>query len=479
MKRIAYLSIYTFIFILISTSICHAQSANKPNVIFILADDLGYGDVGVYGQKLIRTPNINALAKSGMKFTQFYTGSPVCAPSRSALMTGQHTGHTPICGNKAMKPEGQSPLPAAAFTIAELFKKAGYTTGDFGKWGLGFVGTEGDPNKQGFDRFFGYNCQSLAHNYYPDHLWDNDKRIDLPNAPGKPQVYSASLIQKEALGFIEANSKKPFFLYLSYTLPHAGLQVPPNDTVFQNYREQFGEEARPVKSGVATGSYIHQPYPHAAYAAMVTRLDTYVGQVVATLKSLRIDKNTLIIFTSDNGPHKEGGNEPQFFNSNRGFKGLKRDVYEGGIRAPMIACWPAVVKPGSLSHHIGAFWDFLPLFAEITAQPKPQNIDGISFLPALQATDKQQPHKYLYWEFHEEGGKQAVRMGKWKGVRLNTMKAENSPIELYDLEADPKETTDIAGKNSAVVAEIKNLMQDAHKENTTFPFTATASVKND
>ncbi|MEJ7691729.1 arylsulfatase [Daejeonella sp.] len=455
----------------------YAQTRNKPNVIFIMADDLGYGDIGVYGQKLIKTPNIDALAKNGIKFTQFYAGTSVCAPSRSSLMTGQHTGHTPIRGNKEAKPEGQFPLKGSAYTIAELFKDAGYVTGDFGKWGLGFVGTEGDPNKQGFDQFFGYNCQRLAHDYYPDHLWDNSTRIELPNSLTKSEVYGPDLIQARALGFIAANKTKPFFAFMSYTLPHAGLELPENDKLFLEYRNAFKESPKQVKA-VKTGPSLYkgQPYPRAAYAAMVTRLDDYVGQLVSKLKDLDIEKNTLIIFTSDNGPHVEGGNDPQFFNSGGGFRGVKRDLYEGGIRAPMIMSWPSVIKAGSVSDHIGAFWDFMPTFADITSQKKPQKIDGNSILPVLKGQGSQPKHDYLYWEFHENGGRQAVRMGKWKGVRLNAKTNFNSPLELYDLANDQAESKNVAASNPEIIKKMTRIMKNARVENSDYPFTSQANI---
>jgi arylsulfatase A-like enzyme len=466
-------SLLFLILLVFQLNICAAQPATKPNVIFIMADDLGYGDIGVYGQKLIRTPNIDALAKAGVKFTQFYAGTSVCAPSRSSLMTGQHTGHTPIRGNKEAKPEGQFPLKGSAYTIAELFKDAGYVTGDFGKWGLGFVGTEGDPNKQGFDQFFGYNCQRLAHDYYPDHLWDNSTRVELPNSLTKSETYAPDLIQGKALEFIEMNKNKPFFAFMSFTLPHAGLELPENDKLFLEYRDKFKETPKDVKVVKTEPSlYKGQPYPHSAYAAMVTRLDDYVGQIVAKLKVLGIEKNTLIIFTSDNGPHVEGGNDPRFFNSGAGFRGVKRDLYEGGIREPMIMSWPSVIKAASVSDHIGAFWDFLPTFADITNQKKPQNIDGISILPVLKGQGSQQKHNYLYWEFHENGGRQAVRMGKWKGVKLNAKTDFNSPLELYDLEKDPAESKNVAASNPKVIKKITGIMRDARTENPDFPFTS-------
>ena len=447
-----------------------AFSQTKTNVVFILADDMGYGDLGVYGQKLIKTPNIDQLAANGIRFTQFYAGTSVCAPSRASLMTGQHTGHTPIRGNYEIKPEGQLPLPDSSFTIAKLFKNAGYATGLFGKWGLGFPGSSGAPNNQGFDQFYGYNCQRQSHNFFPDHLWENTNPVELSNTLTKQQQYAPALIQEKAIAFLTANRDKPFFLYLTYTLPHAGLQLPAGDAVFEAYKKQFNETAQPVKAGWNGIGYQPQAYPKAAYAAMVTKLDQYVGEVVKKLKELGIEKNTLIVFTSDNGPHREGGNQPEFFNSSGGFRGIKRDLYEGGIREPMIISWPAQIKKAAVSAHVGAFWDFMPTFAALLKQQKPQNIDGISLLPTLTAQGKQEEHESLYWEFHEDGGRQAVRMGNWKAVRLNVKKDKDAAIQLYDLSKDPKETTDLSAANPAVVKKISAIMKNSHVENKDFPF---------
>jgi arylsulfatase A-like enzyme len=407
------------------------------------------------------------MARNGMRFTQFYAGSTVCAPSRSALMTGLHTGHTPIRGNKSTEPEGQWPLPDSSVTIAEMLKGAGYVTGDFGKWGLGFVGTSGDPLRQGFDRFFGYNCQSLAHNFYPDHLWKNDQRIDYPNTPTNFAEYSGDIIHQQALGFIDENKDKPFFLFLSYTLPHAALQVP-EDSIFERYKKEFKEPPQNVPATWSGKGYAPQAYPHAAYAAMVTRLDHYVGEVMTKLKAKGLDKNTLILFTSDNGPHQEGGNDPAFFNSNGGLRGIKRDVFEGGIRIPLIAYWPGKIKGGQVNDHVGAFWDLMPTFAGIANVKAPRDIDGISIAPVLLQQKGQKQHEYLYWEFHEQGGKQAVRKGKWKGVRLDVKKNPDGPIQLYDLEKDPYETTDVANQNPSIQKEIQKIMQDAHTPNPDF-----------
>lgn len=438
------------------------KAQEKPNVVFILADDMGYGDLGAYGQKLIRTPNIDKLAENGMLFTQFYAGTSVCAPSRSALMTGQHTGHTPIRGNYEIEPEGQRPLPDSTITLAKIFKKAGYATGDFGKWGLGFVGSSGDPLNQGFDQFFGYNCQRQSHNYFPEHLWDNATKVSLDNDFTKLKAYAPELIQKQALNFIEANKAQPFFLYLSYTLPHAGLQLPAGNRVFEDYKKVFNEQPRAIKKEWDGNGYQPQAYPHAAYAAMVTTLDTYVGQVVAKLKALGLDKNTLIVFTSDNGPHREGGNDPEFFNSSGGFKGIKRSLYEGGIREPMIACWPGKIQKGKRIQQTGAFWDFLPTFAELIQQPIPAAVDGISILPALLSKGQQKQHEFLYWEFHEDGGRQAVRKGKWKGVK-NNADTNTSKWELYNLETDPQESKDLAATQPLVIQQLQEITSQSHR----------------
>lgn len=460
-------------------SFSQQAKTDRPNIIFILADDMGYGDLGCYGQRLIQTPNLDAMAKQGLRFTQFYAGTAVCAPSRSSLLTGQHTGHTPIRGNKGVEPEGQWPIPDSAVTIAEVLKKGGYATGDFGKWGLGAVASTGDPVKQGFDKFYGYNCQTKAHNYFPDHLWDNDTRVDFPgNKPPFSSDYSADLIQQKALAFIKEQKDKPFFLFLSYTLPHAGLQTPKGDSLFAKYKKLFNEEEQPVPDEMWAGKgYQPQSYPRAAYASMVSRLDIYVGQVLQKLREYGIDKNTLVIFSSDNGPHKEGGNDPAYFKSSGPFRGIKRDLYEGGIREPFIAWWPGKIKAGTTSDYAGAFWDLLPTFAELAKQPQPRDIDGISIVPALLGQKNAPAHPWLYWEFHEQGGKQAVRMGKWKGIKLNAAANPNGPIELYDLQTDVAEKNNIADKHPDVVAEIKKIMLEQHRESPDFPlFTKSAAA---
>jgi arylsulfatase A-like enzyme len=436
----------------------------KTNIIFILADDLGYADIGCYGQQKINTPNIDALAKSGMKFTQYYSGSTVCAPARATFMTGLHTGHTPIRGNITLQPEGQFPLPESSVTIAMELQKAGYRTAAFGKWSLGFLTTTGAPSKKGFETFFGYNCQSLAHNYYPDHLWNNDERVELPENLKANTVYSPDLFQQKALAFIdEQKNDKPFFLYLPYTLPHADL-TPPHDSIYKYYLQQFNEA--PIKQTAKNNlnKQAVELYPHAAYAAMVARLDKYVGEIVALINKKGIAENTIIIFTSDNGPHQEKGGDPEFFGSAGIFRGIKRDLYEGGIREPLIISWKGKIKEASQSAHVAAMWDFFPTFQQLTNLPVTKNIDGISLLPALM-NKPQSTHDYLYWELHESGGKQAVRWKNWKAVKLNVSAENAGSIELYDLTKDPSEKTNVASQNIAIVKQMEIFMKAAHVKN--------------
>jgi arylsulfatase A len=454
---------------------------NNPNIVYILADDLGIGDLGCYGQKVIKTPNIDRLAAQGMLFTNHYSGSTVCAPSRSALLTGQHTGHTSIRDNKGGggSSEGQVPMEANSFTLAELLKQKGYTTGAFGKWGLGFIGTSGDPNKQGFDEFFGYNCQSIAHRFYPEYLWHNDKKVFLPGNNWTNKVtYAADVIHHKAIEFIEKNAKKPFFLYYPSTIPHAELIVP-DDEIYQRHLGKYNEvpfTKEKARKGAAYGpdinitAYCPQENPKATYAAMVERLDKHVGEVMAKLKALGLEKNTLIMFASDNGVHQEGGLDPEFFDSNSFYRGNKRDMYEGGIKTPMIAHWPAKIKAGSSTNHISAFWDVLPTISEIVKVKIPTNIDGISFLPTLTAAKNQKAHDYLYWEFHAMNGKQAIRQGKWKAVRLNVLDKAKTTTELYNLEEDPSETTNLAIKYPEKLQEMEQLMEKSHTESPLFPF---------
>jgi len=452
---------------------CSQKEDKLPNIIFILADDLGYGDLSCYGQQKFSTPNIDRLARDGMMFTQHYTGCTVSAPSRSSLMTGQHTGHTPIRGNRGWEPEGQWPLPADSYTIAELLKTKGYTTGAFGKWGLGYIDTEGDPNKQGIDEFFGYNCQSLAHNYYPDHLWKNHEKIILhENDSGKTGAYSAEIIHKAAINFIENNRDKPFFMFYPTTIPHAELFAK------EEYIKMFRGKFEPEKSYKGTddgpdfrlGPYGSQPEAHAAFAAMIKQLDDYVGEILAKIAELGIEENTIVFFASDNGPHLEGGADPDYFNSNGDLKGYKRDMYDGGIRTPLLVKWPGRIQEGSKTDHISAFWDIMPTFAEISGAEVPDNTDGISFLPTLLGKGKQKEHDYLFWEFHEQGGKMAVRMGNWKAVRLNINKTPQGETELYDLSDDIGETKNVAPANPDIVRKIEEIMKEAHQPSDNFQF---------
>lgn len=450
----------------------------KPNIIYILADDLGYGDLSCYGQKKFRTPNIDQLAKNGMLFTRHYAGCTVCAPSRSSLMTGLHTGHTPIRGNKGWEPEGQHPIPANTFTIAEMLKEAGYTTGAFGKWGLGFIGTEGDPNKQGFDEFFGFNCQSLAHNYFPSYLWYNNQKVILQGNSGDQfKEYAPKLIHDKALRFIEKNNpnqtRKPFFLFYPNIIPHAELLLLEEN--MKEFRgkllpEKIYKGAEPGATNFRNGGYGTQPESHAAFAAMVTLLDKQVGEIVAKLKELELDKNTIIIFSSDNGPHLEGGADPDYFDSNGPLKGFKRDLYEGGIRVPMIASWIGKIKAASTTDHVSAFWDVMPTVAEIAGIPVREKLDGISFLPSLTGNGIQEKHETLYWEFHELDGRQALLRNDWKLVRYHVFAPEKITTELYNLKTDIGEENNVASGNPELVKEMLEMLNKSRIDSEVFPF---------
>ena len=455
---------------------------SKPNIIYILADDLGYGDLSCYGQKKFSTPNIDKLASQGMLFTQHYSGSTVCAPSRSALLTGMHTGHTVIRGNKEIMPEGQYPIPDNTYTLAEAMKKAGYTTGAFGKWGLGFPGSEGDPTNQGFDTFFGYNCQRLGHNYYPYHLWSNRDSVVLKDNQGSQKgTYAPNLIHEKTIQFIEENKEKPFFAYVASIIPHAELAAP--EALMEKYRNKFlpKKKFKGVDSGpnYRKGAYESQDETHAAFVAMVDLLDQQVGEIMDKVDELGIANNTIIIFTSDNGPHTEGGADPAYFNSNAAFKGTKRDLYEGGIRVPMIAKWPRKIKSGTKSEHISAFWDILPTFSDIIGVEKPNNIDGISFLPELLGDkNKQKQHNYLYWEFHEKGGRQAARMGNWKAVKYNVLKNPNARLELYNLTNDIGEANNVANEHPDIVSRMEKIFLEARTPSEIFTFSQESYLSN-
>lgn len=453
------------------------EAPRKPNVVFILADDLGWGDLSCYGQTHFSTPNIDAIAAQGIRFTQAYSGTTVSAPSRSCLVTGTHSGHTAIRGNMELDPEGQFPLPAASRTIFHDMKDAGYTTGAFGKWGLGFVGSTGDPNKMGVDSFYGFNCQLLAHSYYADHIWDNEQRIELTDncdeVPYGQGSYIPDLIQDKALAFMENSVKegKPFFMWYPTTIPHAELIVP-EDEIIQGLRGKYPEtpyhgcdQGNPM---FRKGGYCSQEYPRATFAAMVSRLDMYVGQIVDKLKELGVYDNTIIIFASDNGPHLEGGADPDFFDSNGPWRGYKRDVYEGGVRVPFIVQWNGHTAKGKETDFMCSFWDLMPTLREINGQDCPEDMDGISILPLLEGRKGQKEHEFLYFEFQEMGGRQAVRQGPWKLVHLN-IRNDRECYELYNLDEDPSETTDIIGENQGKAEELKIIMAESHIPNPDFP----------
>lgn len=461
-----YLSILTVAFL--CNFSCESPKVEEPNVIFILADDLGYSDLSCYGQSKFSTPNIDRLASEGMLFTQHYAGSSICAPSRSTLLTGLHTGHTPIRGNKEVYPVGQYPLSDSVFTVSKLFKQEGYKTGVFGKWGMGYLDTEGDPNAQGFDEFFGYYCQRVAHSYYPEYLWHNSDKVVLNgNSKGQHGTYSPYLIQQKALEFVEENKDSPFFLYYASTLPHAEMLVP-EDRLIQ-YRGRYDPEKKFVgadskKGPTKIGAYSSQPEGHAAFAAMIEVLDTQVGEILNKLDELGISKNTIVIFTSDNGPHLEGGADPDYFDSNGHLKGYKRDMYEGGIRVPMLVRWPGIIEPNTKSDHVSAFWDFLPTVRELLDYKPSIESDGISYLPTLLGA-KQEEHDFLYWELNVRNNPvQAIRHKRWKGVKFH-----ETPIELYDLETDIEEENNVANEYPEIARKLSEAMDSLRTENAVFP----------
>lgn len=459
-------------FALLCVWLCVVSVGSAPqkrlNIIFILADDLGYAELGSYGQKKIRTPNLDRMAAEGIRFTQFYAGSPVCAPSRYVLMTGRHGGHAYIRDNKEVQPEGQWPIPAETVTVAELLKAKGYATGAFGKWGLGFVGSDGDPNKQGFDEFYGYNCQRQAHNFYPEYLWRNDQKVRLEgNTRGLTgKHYSHDLIEGEALDFIRRHKEQPFFLYVPFTIPHLALQVP--DDSLAEYLGKWDDPAYDGKNG-----YLPHPHPRAAYAAMVTRMDRSVGRILQLVKELGLDENTIIMFSSDNGPTYDrlGGSDSAFFESAGIFRGLKGSVYEGGIRVPLIARWPGRIKPGTTSDLPAAFYDVLPTLCDLAGAKSPREKDGLSFVPALTGKGRQRKHEFLFWDFNGYGGQQAVRMGDWKAVRQNIAKGDLR-IELYNLATDPGEKQDVAERNPAIVKRMEKILRAGHEPSALFPVKA-------
>ncbi len=431
-----------------------SKDKKRPNIIYILADDLGYGDLGCYGQKDILTPQLDQMAKEGIKFTQHYAGCTVCAPSRCSLMTGFHTGHARIRGNGFGLLEKDDP------TLGKVFQAAGYDTAIIGKWGMGHQPPPGDPANNGFQEFYGYLNNHHAHNYYPDFLWKDSAKIPLKGnvvesvgnggVAMKRSQYTHDLFEKRILDYLKNHQKKPFFLYAAFTIPHAN------------------NEARDKGMEVPDHAlYAGKNWPEAQknHAAMISKLDTTVGKILQVLKELEMDENTLVIFTSDNGPHKEGGADPKFFNSSGNLRGYKRDLYEGGIRVPFIARWPSHIKAGTQSDHISAFWDFLPTAIEFTSGKKIEKTDGISFLPELLGkTDLQKKHEYLYWEFHERGTRQAIRKGDWKYVKFIGGKSE-----LFNLASDLEEKKNIAEKHPEIVKDMESILKNARTEHPDFP----------
>ncbi len=470
-----------------------AAVGKKPNIVFILADDLGYSELGCYGQKKIKTPRIDSLGKEGMRFTRCYSGNAVCAPSRCVLMTAKHPGHAYVRNNKSVKPEGQQPIPKDEVTIAEALKNEGYVSGAFGKWGLGPTHSTGDPNDQGFDRFFGFNCQAHAHSYYPATLWSDREKVALKNDPPVPghaslpkgadekdprsydvfkgQDYAPDRINEQALAFIRKNKDKPFFLYYPTIIPHVALHVPDED--LKPYLAQKWNDPPFVRAK----GYGYTPHftPRAAYAAMITKMDTYVGRVLDLLDELGLKENTIVVFTSDNGTtHLKAEVDYDFFESVKPLRGLKGSLYEGGIRVPLVVRWPGKVKAGSTSDVITGFEDWLPTFLDLVdAKGKaPEGIDGKSITPAILGKE-QPPRDLLYREFTGYGGQQAVWKGKWKAIRQKMLRKNNKDplkIELYDLDADLAEANDVAAKHPEVVAEMRKIMKEQRVASEIFPF---------
>jgi arylsulfatase A len=465
-----------------SSSRPSAAPERPPNIVFIMVDDLGYGEIEPYGQTRIQTPSLSRMAEEGMRFTQFYSASTVCAPARSSLMTGQHTGRTPIRGNKEHLPIGQEPLPAGTMTVARMLKDAGYVTGIFGKWGLGYPGSEGVPTRHGFDEFYGYLDQRRAHHFYPEFLFRGEEREVLAGNRVMPKentvgsgwpiergTYSHDVIAAEGLSFLERHRDVPFFLYLPFTIPHADLDAP--EDAFAPYLDANGAsifEEVPFRPTGGRG-YAPQEMPRAAFAAMVTRLDRDVGRILDRLRELGLDDNTYVFFTSDNGPHREGGHDPDYFNGNGPLRGYKRDLYEGGIRVPMLVWAPGQVPAGHSSDHVWTLWDVLPTLAGLAGVQPPQGIDGLDMTSAFTGRGTPPRHPHLYWEFHEQGGKQAVRRGDWKAVRLDVVRNPRGPIELYDLATDPGEQRDIAAQHPEIVRQMEAIMVGERTDSELFP----------
>ncbi len=464
--------------LLISASVFAQKTNSKPNVIYIFADDLGYGELGCYGQKKIKTPNLDRLAAGGIRFTQHYSSAPVCAPSRCGLMTGRHTGHTYIRGNYELggfeddKEGGQMPLNEGAFTLGHLFQQAGYKTGAVGKWGMGMANTSGNPNQQGFDFFFGLLCQKQSHNFYPTHLWKNGEKVLLNNSfirVHKPMAegdenydyyvgkeYAIDKMTEQASAFITENKSKPFFLYLPYTLPHLSLQAPAE--AVKEYIGQFEDKPYRGQNG-----YASTRYQYATYAAMVSYLDKQVGMIWDLLKKSGLEENTIIMFSSDNGATFDKAVDTRFFESNGKFRGVKRDVYEGGIRMPMIAYWKNKIKAGQTTDHVSAQYDVMATCADLLGTKPAAANDGISFLPTLLNRGTQKQHDFLYFEFPENGGQLAVRLGKWKGVKRNMKTNPDATWEVYDLSVDESEQNNIAAQHPELLPQLDAIVKREHR----------------
>lgn len=470
----------TIVLLLITRGLFSAQE-KLPNIIYIYADDLGYGSSSPYGNKLIETPNLEKLAKEGIKFTQHYAGAPVCAPSRGMLLTGKHSGHSFIRGNYEFggfqddKEGGQMPLPEGVFTLPKMMKEAGYTTAAFGKWGLGMPTNSGNPNSQGFDYFFGIMDQKQAHNYYPTHLWRNSEKVPLNNqevfvhtaldpktATEKDfekfigKEYAPQRILDETLQYLKKNKDRPFFIYFATPLPHPSLQVP------KEYRDRYVGKFQEPEFYYGQHGYAPVKYPYSSFAGMITYLDMQVGEIMKTLKKLGLEDNTLVLFSSDNGGTLESGIPNDLFDINGDLRGFKQDLFEGGIREPFLVKWPKHIKPGSTSDLVSTQYDVMATLAELIRFPL-KDTDGISFLPTLLGKKKQINHPYLYWEFPEKGGSLAVRQGNWKAVKVGLKKDLNAPWQLFDLKRDPNESSDIAAQHPEILKDFDDIVKKEHK----------------
>ncbi len=455
--------------------------SSKPNIIYIYADDMGYAELGCYGQQKIKTPHLDKLAAEGIRFTQHYTSTPVCAPARCQLLTGKHAGHSYIRGNYELGgfadslEAGQMPLYPGAFTIGRMLQQSGYKTACIGKWGLGMANTTGNPNQQGFDYFYGYLDQKQSHNFYPTHLWENGKAVPLNNpvinvhrkltpetatdeafAYYRGKDYAIDKMAEKAMSFVQENKNRPFFLYLPFTAPHVSLQAP--EAAVKEYIGKFEE-----KPYLGQQSYAATPYPRATYAAMITHMDRQVGALMQLLKDLNIDNNTIVMFSSDNGATFNGGVEAAYFRSVANLRGLKMDVYEGGIREPMLARWPGQIPAGQITGHVSVQYDVMATLAELVGYKSSIDTDGVSFLPTLLGQkDRQKKREYIYWEYPEKGGQLAIRMGRWKAVKTNVRKNRTASWELYDLSKDESETTDLAVHHPELLRRFDAIVQREH-----------------